>query len=115
MFLVRTYVENRPGTEISTDSLSVYAAILERYGYSPEEFRLAVDYYVSNPDDYARILKDVQSRIVKEKRTLESQIKNANESASASSDVKFDALTLPDIPQLDSIPLSLKELGLIFP
>ena len=115
MFLVRAYVEKNPVVEVSTDSLSVYGAILDRYGYSPDEFRRTVDYYVSNPDDYARLLKNVQSRISKEKRTVESLIKDANESASASSAAEFVELTEKDIPQLDSIPLTLKQLSLIFP
>ena len=115
MFLVRTYVENSSDMESSTDSLSVYGAILDKYGYSPEDFRQTVDYYVSNPDDYARILKDVQARIHTEKRLLESDIKDANEAASAASTVEFETLTEADCPKLDSIPLSLKELGLIFP
>lgn len=84
MLLVRYYVDNTPGVALSTDSLSVYGAILEKYGYSVDDYRSTVEYYVNNPQEYAALLKGVQARIMADQYEIQTRIKLQNEAMASS-------------------------------
>lgn len=102
MFLASFYVGNNPSVELSTDSLSVYGAILEKYGYTPEDYRNTTEYYVSHPGDYARLYKSVQRRITRRRKELEAAVRAENEARASSvgnivvEDVS--SLVIPDLP-----------------
>ncbi len=84
MLIVRHYVENTPGVALSTDSLSVYGAILEKYGYSVDDYRSTVEYYVNNPQEYSLLLKGVQARILADQDEVQKRIKLQNEARASS-------------------------------
>lgn len=102
MFLVNFYVSKYPDVELSTDSLSVYGAVLEKYGYSPEDYRGTTEYYVSHPDKYARLYKSVQRRITARRKELELAVKTENEARASSVEgvvvEDVSSLVIPDLP-----------------
>ena len=48
------------------DSLRVYAPILEKMGYSKEDFRTSLSYYLHHPDDMEIIFTQVEKRLAKQ-------------------------------------------------
>lgn len=63
MFTIDGIITDTPELRAHTDSLSVYGGILERYGYTMEDYFSAVDYYLKKPESFARMMKKVQKRI----------------------------------------------------
>ncbi|MBQ2452008.1 MAG: DUF4296 domain-containing protein [Bacteroidales bacterium] len=57
------------------DSLSLYAAVLERHGYTVEDFRASIDAYLDDPDRFSRILKNTRSILEDRKDMLEKEQK----------------------------------------
>lgn len=45
------------------DTSLVYAPILERYGYTPEDYRRSVEHYLNEPGEFTDILKETQRRL----------------------------------------------------
>ena len=53
------------------DTTLVYAPIIEKYGYSVTDYQTSVEYYISNPDKYARIFRKAIVELEKELIELE--------------------------------------------
>ena len=58
MYLADQYIDRNPQMRGQTDSLFVYPAIVEKYGYSMEEYVNSVRYYLQEDGMYNTILKD---------------------------------------------------------
>lgn len=57
MLLVDSMLDSYPDLRMKTDSMSVYPAIFERYGYTAEQFMQAQDYWVSRPEEFRKMLE----------------------------------------------------------
>ena len=50
-------MEQTPGGASNYDSLRIYRPILEKHGFTEEDFRVSLDYYLHNPKRMTRILE----------------------------------------------------------
>ena len=51
---------------VRVDSLRVYLPIIVEKGYTKEEFRASMDYYLRHPDDMSKIIGKVKARLDQE-------------------------------------------------
>lgn len=58
MFLMDQWIFSHPEARRSADTSFVYEPIFEKYGYTSDDFRTSMDYYLKDPDKFARILKE---------------------------------------------------------
>lgn len=79
MFTVDEVIREWPDALAAADSMSVYGAIFDRYGYTVEDYLSAVDFYLRKPELFARMMKKVQTRINKEIAELEKQAADTEE------------------------------------
>lgn len=57
MFVADQWLNQNYKAERVADTSFVYEAIFEKYGYDSEDYRASVDYYIQDPDRFARILR----------------------------------------------------------
>lgn len=57
MFVTDQWLASNLSLKKMADTSFVYAPILERYGYTPDDYRLSLDHYMNDPERYARILR----------------------------------------------------------
>ena len=60
MFIADQYLDKTPDMLAQTDSLSVYPAILAKYGYTVEDYRNSIEYWLQEGGEYNNILKAAQ-------------------------------------------------------
>ncbi|MBQ7639728.1 MAG: DUF4296 domain-containing protein [Bacteroidales bacterium] len=99
MFTTDQLVTETPGFRSQADSLSVYGGILERHGYTVEDYLAAVDYYLRKPEAFARMMKKVQTRINNEIAKMEAEqdrLRAEREAAEAESDTTEVLSEMPD-------------------
>lgn len=58
MFLMDQWIFSHPEARRSADTSFVYEPIFEKYGYTSDDYRASMDYYLKDPDKYARILRE---------------------------------------------------------
>lgn len=57
MLVVDQWIVSEPSLRREADTSLVYAPILEKYGYTPEDYRVSVSHYMKDPERYSRILR----------------------------------------------------------
>lgn len=57
MLVMDQWIQSTPGTRVMADTSRVYEPILEKYGYSSENYRASVDYYMNDPERFSRIFR----------------------------------------------------------
>lgn len=57
MLVMDQWIQSTPGTRVMADTSRVYEPILEKYGYSSEDYRASVDYYMNDPERFSRIFR----------------------------------------------------------
>ena len=57
MLVVDQWIANDLSLKRQADTSFVYAPILEKYGYTPDDYRKSVDHYMHDPERYSRILR----------------------------------------------------------
>ena len=57
MLVVDQWIANDMSLKRQADTSFVYAPILEKYGYTPDDYRKSVDHYMHDPERYSRILR----------------------------------------------------------
>lgn len=68
-FLADQYINSNPEMMAQSDSMLVYPAIVEKFGYTMEDYNNSVEYYLQDGDEYSRI-HDAAQQIL-EKRVEE--------------------------------------------
>ena len=58
MFVTDQWISSHPQSKRTADTSWVYEPIFEKYGYDSDDYRASVDYYLKDPDRYARILRE---------------------------------------------------------
>lgn len=58
MFLADQWIMSTPGARHMADTSLVYVPILEKYGYTPADYRMSVDKYMDDPERFSRILRE---------------------------------------------------------
>ena len=77
MYLADQYIDRDPIMEAQADTMFVYRAILEKYGYTIHDYRYSLKYYLQDHDLYSQILKS--SRAILDKRHDELELLLAEE------------------------------------
>ena len=86
MYLVDQVLEDNPKLKLQTDSMLVYPAIMERNGYTLEEYEASMLYYMSEGESFNEILSDAKERLGKREKELNRIIK---ETHNAKYELKF--------------------------
>lgn len=58
MFVVDERISSDANTRRMADTLLVYEPVFEKFGYTADDYRRSMAYYIKDPDRYARILKE---------------------------------------------------------
>lgn len=58
MFLMDQWIFSHSEARRSADTSFVYEPIFEKYGYTSDDYRASMDYYLRDPDKFARILRE---------------------------------------------------------
>ena len=86
MYLVDQVLEDNPKLKMQADSMLVYPAIMERNGYTLEEYEASMLYYMSEGESFNEILKDAKERLGKREKELNRIVK---ETHNAKYELKF--------------------------
>ena len=80
MFITDQWVLETPGVRQIADTSLVYAPILEKYGYTTEDYLVTIDRYMDDPDRFSRIFRTtgeiLEKRLKELKKEKEIQEKN---------------------------------------
>ena len=89
MLLTDQWINTTPGVRTIADTSLVYEPILKKYGYTSEEYRRSVDYYLNDPRTYADIMKETvkildarlaalnqKKALIEEEKTRKQYVKN---------------------------------------
>ena len=57
MLVTDQWISTTPGLRIIADTSLVYEPILEKYGYDSDDYRASVDFYMNDPERFARIFR----------------------------------------------------------
>lgn len=97
MFLLDMTIERQRNLSRAADTSRVYAAILEKYGYTEDDFLKSQEVYIKDANRYARMLKKSQARIESELKDLKKERDRLNALHRQASDLKdFIAKYKPD-------------------
>lgn len=69
MLMTDQWIQQTPGVRQIADTSLVYQPILEKYGYTSDDYRVTVEHYLDDPERFARILRktsDILDRRIEE-------------------------------------------------
>ena len=93
MFLTDQWISDTPGMRLIADTSLVYEPILEKYGYDKLDYIHSVDFYMNDPERFARILRSSMDKLDKRIAHLikiKKQQERADEVAKALERFKMD-------------------------
>ncbi|MBQ8812352.1 MAG: DUF4296 domain-containing protein [Bacteroidales bacterium] len=73
MLVTDQWITSTPGVRMIADTSLVYEPILEKYGYTTEDYMLSVDEYMKDPERFSRILRTTAEILEKKIKQLEKQ------------------------------------------
>lgn len=79
MYLADQVIENNPEYMTQTDSILVYPAIMEEYGYTLEMYHKSLRYYLGDGERYNNILKEAKKILADRESYLQQVIKENQE------------------------------------
>lgn len=79
MFLTDQWVASADVSKRGIDTTLLYEPIFNKYGYTSADYRATVEYYVLDPDRFARILRKTSSLL--DDRTASLKARKAREDA----------------------------------
>ncbi len=94
MLLADQQLRDNNALRRQADTMLVYEAVFNRYGYDTDDYLLSVNHYLADPERYAKILGDVVEKLQSEAGKLEKEIGELD---------KMDRLLGMKRPPLDSI------------
>lgn len=59
LLLADQWIDSDPSYEALADSTLFYESIFNKYGYSTSDFKASVNYYLEDPAQYSKMLKNV--------------------------------------------------------
>lgn len=93
MFVMDQWVVSDMNTRREADTTLVYEPVFRKYGYTSDDYRESMAYYIQDPDRYARILR--KTAVILEER-LEELKKEQADMAAASRDRSASAVYSPE-------------------
>lgn len=74
MLVTDQWITTTPGIRLIADTSLVYEPILEQYGYDSDDYRKSIEFYMNDPERFARILRTsgeiIDKKIAKLKHDL---------------------------------------------
>ncbi|NMB37885.1 MAG: DUF4296 domain-containing protein [Bacteroidales bacterium] len=64
------FVDNNPEMRTQSDSMKVYAPLLDKYGYTEEEFLNSIHFYLRDPENFLRIIEAVNQKLSEREQYL---------------------------------------------
>lgn len=74
IYLADQYIDQTPDIMAQTDTLRVYPAIIEKYGYTVEDYENSLRYYLQKDDIYLKILAKAKDELSEVADELDRQI-----------------------------------------
>lgn len=74
MFLADQWLRENPEISRTADTLLVYEPILERHGYTTDDYLRSVERYMRDPDKYAKLVRGVVRKLEKETEVVKKQL-----------------------------------------
>ena len=74
MFLADQLVRERGIPSAQLDTLLVYEAIFNKYGYNTDDYKNSVRHYLKDPERFAKVFDEVARRLDDEVKSLDRQI-----------------------------------------
>ena len=71
MLMTDQWINSTPNVRMMADTSLVYEPILKKYGYTVEDYRYSVDYYIEHHQDFADIMKQTVRILDARKHELE--------------------------------------------
>ena len=65
MFMTDQWISSTPGMRVIADTSLVYEPILQKYGYDKFDYIHSVDFYMNDPERFARILRTSMDKLDK--------------------------------------------------
>ena len=84
MFVTDQWIQNTPSVRTIADTSLVYEPILQKYGFTSEDYQHSVQHYMNDPERFSRILRttsDILDKRMKELRRLAKLQAEAKEKA----------------------------------
>lgn len=70
MFMTDQWITSTPGMRMIADTSLVYEPILQKYGYDKMDYMHSVDFYMDDPERFARILRETTDKLDKKIKHL---------------------------------------------
>jgi hypothetical protein len=68
--LLDIYVDRNPLMRAQSDSMKVYAPLLDKYGYTEEEFINSINFYLRDPEQFLQIIQSVEKKLQEREQYL---------------------------------------------
>ena len=84
MFITDQWIQNTPNVRTIADTSLVYEPILQKYGFTSEDYQHSVNHYMNDPERFSRILRttsDILDQKIKDLRVLAQLQAEAKEKA----------------------------------
>lgn len=82
MILADYWISLQPAEiRLQSDTSSFYGSIFRKYGYTLDDYLASVDYYLNDPERFARIIRKMGSSIEAHRDRLQAEIDAAEERA----------------------------------
>lgn len=75
MFLADQWVHDHQNFSRTADTTYLYPVIFQKYGYTIEDYQASIDYYISDPEDLAKVLD--HTKVILSMKSDELRIKKA--------------------------------------
>lgn len=73
MFVLDQKIVQEPDVRRMADTLLVYEPVFEAYGYTSDDYRASMAYYIKDPDRYVRILKKTVEILESRRKELKAE------------------------------------------
>lgn len=89
MFMADQWIQQNYTVSKVADTSQVYKAIFEDYGYSSDDYRKSVAYYIQDPDRFARILRQTVSILDERISDDKAELRKMKSEESAKTDITY--------------------------
>lgn len=92
------------GTERNADSLQVYLPLVEQMGYTEEDFRTSLDYYLHHPNQLSAMFQRISRRLAQDAENPEAEIAREETSAEVAAEVSVGVAAEVTESEADEAP-----------
>lgn len=95
LYMADQYISVYHKFSAQRDSSRLFASIIDEYGYTAEDYRRSISYYLERKDSYKSIIVAAKERLIERQRILKDKISTDN----------FEQVLLSDTSKLKTIPV----------